>query len=79
MLDYFAKVYNKKITEENQPLFRITIAEQDIMLPPEFCLFDNVSASVKKSKEMRDALGLTHVVPREKMRRIQSLVDALVK
>ena len=49
------------------------------MLPPEFCLLDNVSASVKKSKEMRDALGLTHVAPREKMRRIQSLVDALVK
>lgn len=75
--EYFACVYGKKITQPKQPLFLVKVAGNDTMLPTEFCLLDNVPDHVRKSPMMRDALALTRIDPKEKIRRIQEMVRTL--
>ena len=77
LAQYFKNVYNKTVRDVNQPLFVIKIAEQTHYLPPEFCLIDGVSESMKRSPGMREALKRTHISPYEKVTKIQKMADTL--
>lgn len=55
----------------------IKIAEQISYIPPEFCLIDGVSESMKRSAGMREALKRTHISPFEKVSKIQKMADTL--
>lgn len=74
---YFKNVYGKILRDVNQPLFVVKIADQTHYLPPEFCLVDGVSDSMKKSPGMREALKRTHITPEDKCGRIQKMADVL--
>jgi hypothetical protein len=77
LAQYFANVYNKTIKDVKQPLFVIKIADQVHYLPPEFCLVDGVSDSMRKSPGMREALKRTHITPQDKIKRIQDMATIL--
>jgi hypothetical protein len=61
----------------NQPLFVVKIADQTHYLPPEFCLVDGVSDSMKRSPAMREALKRTHITPAEKIDKVQKMANIL--
>jgi hypothetical protein len=46
-------------------------------LPTEFCLIDGVPDSMRKGREMRDAMAKTRIRPEEKMGRIKKMVSEL--
>ena len=75
---YFKNVYNKVLRHMNQPLFLVKIADQTHYLPPEVCLVDGVSDSMKKSQGMRLALQKTHISPKEKMDRVEGMAGKLM-
>ena len=77
MAQYFKNVYSKTVTDVKQPLFVSKIADQMHYLPPEFCLVDGVSDSMRKSPGMREALKRTHITPQDKVSRIQRMADIL--
>ena len=62
----------------NQPLFVVKISDQVHYLPPEFCLVDGVSDSMKKSQAMRFALQKTHISPKEKMDKVEGMASKLM-
>ena len=76
--EYFSQVYDKKITDFNQPLFLVKVTDQDYYLPPEFCMLDGVPDSIRKSPGMRDALARTRIDPQEKMKKIQEMCNTLL-
>lgn len=65
--DYFKKVYQKIVTQANQPLLKVKAGDTDAYLPSEFCLLDGVSDSIRASPLMRDALKETRTTPDEKI------------
>lgn len=67
LAQYFEAVYNKRITDFNQPCFLVKIGEFEQLLPVEFCLLDGVPDSIRKGAGMRDALARTRVSPGEKI------------
>lgn len=75
--EYFQQVYDKRITDLKQPLFKIQITDQEYFLPPEFCMIDGVPDSVRKGPGMRDALQCTRISPQEKIDKIQKMCDLL--
>ena len=60
-----------------QPLFVIKMSNDYLYLPPEFTILDGVPDSVRKGPGMRDALMKTKLDPRERMEKIQRMLDTL--
>ena len=77
--EYFSEVYDKQVTDGNQPLFLVKVTDQDYYLPPEFCMLDGVPDSIRKSAGMREALAQTRIRPDDKMKKIQEMCDLLFK
>lgn len=67
---YFQVVYNKIVSDPNQPCFLVKMGEQHQYLPVEFCLLDGVPDSIRKGAGMRDALAMTRISPEEKIAQI---------
>ena len=70
LAEYFERVYGKRITDPNQPCFLVKMGDQDQYLPSEFCLLDGVPDSIRKGAGMRDALAMTRINPKDKIRQI---------
>jgi len=75
--EYFLATYQKTIREKNQPMFVIKQGDQDMYLPPELCMLDGVPASMKKSREMCDAMAAVRISPKEKLDRINQMCSEL--
>ena len=48
IVEYFHKIYSKKIQYLDQPLFEIKISGKDSYIPPELCVFDGVPDDVRE-------------------------------
>jgi len=70
LAQYFQTVYNKVVSDPNQPCFLVKMGDQHHFLPSEFCLLDGVPDSIRKGAGMRDALAMTRISPAEKIRQI---------
>lgn len=77
LAEYFKVVYNKIVTDVNQPCFMVKMGDQHQYLPVEFCLLDGVPDSIRKGAGMRDALAMTRISPTEKILQIQQMVETL--
>lgn len=75
--EYFARTYKKHITDKNQPLFLVKVAQKEFYLPTEFCLLDGVPESTRKGMGMRDALAHTRITPEDKLKKIKAMVSQL--
>lgn len=75
--EYFAQVYDLHVTDFDQPLFVVKMANEYAYLPPEFTILDGVPDSVRKGQGMREALMQTKLSPKERMERIQRMFDDL--
>ncbi len=75
--EYFAATYQLQVTQPKQPLFVVRMGETRMHLPTEFCLTDGVPDSMRRGREMRDAMAQTRVRPSEKMDRIKRMVGEL--
>ncbi len=60
---YFQTVYDKVVSDVNQPVFMVKLGDQMQYLPSEFCLLDGVPDSIRKGAGMRDALAMTRITP----------------
>ena len=67
---YMQQVYNKAVTDFNQPLIIVKHGDEHIHLPPEFCRIDGVPESIRASPSMRDCLAICRLTPEEKMREV---------
>ena len=73
-----ADVYEKRVTDNNQPLIIVKHGDNMIHLPPEFCRIDGVPDSIRASPGMRDCLAICRVNPEQKMRDINGLIGLLM-
>ena len=76
---YFDQVYNLKVSDFRQPLFVVKMANDFLYLPPEFTIVDGVPDHVKKGPGMREALMQTKLSPRDRMQRIQKMLNSLTQ
>lgn len=60
---YMADVYEKRVTDNTQPLIIVKHGDNMIHLPPEFCRIDGVPDSIRASPGMRDCLAICRVNP----------------
>ena len=75
--EYFKMVYNLTLTDTRQPLFVVKMSNDYMYLPPEFTIIDGVPDSVRKGPGMRDALMKTKLSPKERMDRVQQILETL--
>jgi len=77
--EYYAKVYRLNVSDFKQPLFVVKMGSDFLHLPPEFTILDKIPDHVKKGPGYRDALTQTRLDPKERMNRIQKMLETLVK
>jgi hypothetical protein len=73
MMEYFVKVYDKKITHVKQPLLEIKQKKSNIYLPPEFCILVGIPQRIRENKKtMADIRTASLQRPSE---RIESILE----
>ena len=77
--EYLMEVYQKAVTDFNQPLIVVKHGDDMIHLAPEFCRIDGVPESIRASPGMRDCLAATRTTPQQKMNDINQCVSLLMQ
>ena len=77
--EYFDQQYNLQVRDFRQPLFVVKMGNDFLYLPPEFTIVDGVPDHIKKGPGMREALMQTKLSPRDRMQRIQKMLDSLTQ
>ena len=76
---YFLQVYNLRVSDFRQPLFVVKMGNDFLYLPPEFTIIDGVPDHIRKGPGMREALMQTKLSPRDRMERIQKMLNTLMQ
>jgi hypothetical protein len=52
MVEYYTRIYDRKITDLRQPLFEIKQKRKNIFLPPELCILVGIPEKVRENKRL---------------------------